>query len=241
MAALLGLVIGSFLNVLIIRVPKGESIVTAPSHCTNCLRRLGWYELIPLFSWVFLRGRCSGCKTRISALYPLVEAATGIAFVLIYARYGFTLETLFYCSMTSALLALSVIDFKTYEIPPGFNVFLLVVGLARVAADLENWLLYVLGFASVGGLLLVIYLVSRGRGIGGGDVKLMAVCGLIVGWKLILLAFVLGCILGSGVHLIRLAVRGEGPVLAMGPYLSAGVFAAVLWGGRMIDAYLALF
>jgi leader peptidase (prepilin peptidase)/N-methyltransferase len=143
--------------------------------------------------------------------------------------------------MTSALLALSVIDFKTYEIPPGFNVFLLVVGLARVAADLENWLLYVLGFASVGGLLLVIYLVSRGRGIGGGDVKLMAVCGLIVGWKLILLAFVLGCILGSVVHLIRMAVRGEGPVLAMGPYLSAGVFAAVLWGGRMIDAYLALF
>jgi leader peptidase (prepilin peptidase)/N-methyltransferase len=241
MAALLGLVIGSFLNVLIIRVPAGESIVTAPSHCMNCHRRLKWYELIPLFSWVFLRGRCSGCKTPISIQYPLVEAATGIAFVLIYLRFGFTFETLFYCSMTSALLALSVIDFKTYEIPPGFNVFLLVVGLARTAADLANWPEYVIGFFAVGGLLLVIHLVSRGRGIGGGDVKLMAVCGLILGWKLILLAFALGCILGSVIHLIRMAVKGEGPVLAMGPYLSAGVFAAALWGGPIIDAYIALF
>ncbi len=239
--ALLGLMIGSFLNVCIIRIPAGESIVTAPSHCMNCGKRLRWYELIPLFSWIFLRGRCSGCKTPISVQYPLVEAATGIAYVLIYLRFGFTLETLFYCSMTSALLALSVIDFKTFEIPPGFNIFLLIVGIARVAADWTNWQTYLIGFVSVSGLLLLIYLISGGRGIGGGDVKLMAVCGLIIGWKLIILAFFIGCIVGSVIHLIRMAVKGEGSVLAMGPYLSAGVFAAVLWGGCIIDAYLSLF
>ena len=239
--ALLGLMIGSFLNVCIIRIPAGESIVTAPSHCMNCGKRLKWYELIPLFSWIFLRGRCSGCKTPISVQYPLIEAATGIAYVLIYLRFGFTLETLFYCSMTSALLALSVIDFKTFEIPPGFNIFLLIVGIARVATDWTNWQTYLIGFVSVSGLLLLIYLISGGRGIGGGDVKLMAVCGLIIGWKLIILAFFIGCIVGSVIHLIRMAVKGEGSVLAMGPYLSAGVFAAVLWGGCIIDAYLSLF
>ncbi len=239
--ALFGLIIGSFLNVLILRVPAGESIVTAPSHCIKCGKRLKWYELIPLFSWLVLRGRCSGCKNPISAQYPLVEAATGIAYVLIYIRYGLSVEMLLYCSMTSALLALSVIDFRTYEIPPGFNVFLLVVGAALVATDLSNWSLYVIGFFAVSSLLLIIFLVSGGRGIGGGDVKLMAVCGLILGWKLIIVAFIIGCILGSVIHLMRMAVKGEGSVLAMGPYLSAGVFAAVLWGGYIINWYLGMF
>ena len=239
--ALFGLIIGSFLNVLILRIPAGQSIVTAPSHCLSCGKRLKWYELIPLFSWIFLRGRCSGCKKPISAQYPLIEAATGIAFVLIYVRFGFSLETLFYCSMTSALLALSVIDFRTFEIPDGFSVFLLAVGAVRVATDLSNWLLYAIGFFAVSLLLLIILLASGGRGVGGGDVKLMAVCGLILGWKLILLAFVIGCILGSVIHLIRMAVKGEGSTLALGPYLSAGVFAAVLWGGYIINWYLGMF
>ncbi len=240
-SALLGLMIGSFLNVLIIRIPAGGNIVTVPSRCPNCGKRLKWYELIPLFSWIFLRGRCSGCKTPISVQYPLIEAVTGILYVLLTMRFGVSLETLFYCSMTSALLALSVIDFRTYEIPPGFNIFLLVVGAARVAADLKNWQLYVIGFFAVSVFLLILYLISGGRAIGGGDIKLMAVCGLIVGWKLIILAFVFGCIIGSVIHLLRMAVKGEGSVLAMGPYLSAGVFAAVLWGGRLINAYFALF
>ena len=238
---ILGLMIGSFLNVCIIRIPVDESIVTAPSRCMNCGKRLKWYELIPLFSWIFLRGRCSGCKTPILVQYPLVEAATGIAYVLIYLRFGLSMETLFYCSMTSALLALSVIDFRTYEIPPGFNVFLLIIGIARVAADLSNWLSYVIGFFAVSVLLLIIYFISRGKGIGGGDIKLMAVCGLIIGWKLIIFAFITGCVIGSVIHLIRMAVKGEGSVLAMGPYLSTGVFVAVLWGGCLIDAYLRLF
>lgn len=239
--ALLGLMVGSFLNVCIIRIPAGESVVTVPSHCMSCGKKLRWYELVPLFSWIFLKGRCSGCKRPLSAQYPLVEAVTGVLFILIFYHFGYTIETILYCSMTSALIALSVIDFRTYEIPPGFNIFLLIVGVARVATDLNNYLTYIIGFFAISVFLLLIFLLSRGRGIGGGDIKLMAVCGLIVGWKLIIFAFIIGCILGSVIHLIRMAVKDKGSVLAMGPYLSVGVFAAVLWGGFIIDAYLALY
>jgi leader peptidase (prepilin peptidase)/N-methyltransferase len=238
---LLGIMIGSFLNVCIIRIPKGESIVTAPSHCTTCGKKLKWFELVPLFSWLMLRGQCSGCKSPISAQYPLVEAATGVLYASIYCRFGFSPETLIYCSMTSALLALSVIDFRIYEIPPGLNVFLLVVGVFRVLTDLNNWFTYVVGFFAVSLPLLLIFWLSKGRGIGGGDVKLMAVCGLILGWKLIIPAFFLGCILGSVIHLLRMAVTRAGHVLAMGPYLSAGIFLSAMWGEPIINAYFRLY
>jgi leader peptidase (prepilin peptidase)/N-methyltransferase len=241
MMALLGMTVGSFLNVCILRIPKGESIVTVPSHCPSCGKKIKWFELIPVFSWLFLRGRCSGCRNRISAQYPLVEAATGILYASIYYRYEYSVETLLLCAMTSALLALSVIDGRTQEIPPGFNIFLLVVGIARVATDPGNWLFYFIGFFAVSVLLLLVWLLSGGRGVGGGDIKLMAVCGLILGWKLILLAFILGCILGSAIHLIRMAVGGQGRKLALGPYLSGGIFLAAMWGNSMIEAYLRLY
>lgn len=239
--ALFGMMIGSFLNVCILRIPKGESIVTAPSHCMACGKKIKWYELIPVFSWLLLKGRCSGCKSPISAQYPLVEAVTGVLYASIYYRFGISVESLLYMSMTSALLALSVIDFRTYEIPQGFNIFLLIVGGLRVATDLDNWLLYLIGFFAVSVFLLLIFLITGGRGIGGGDIKLMAVCGLILGWKLIIVAFIVGCVLGSILHLIRMAVKKEGAVLAFGPYLSLGIFIAAMWGEQILNAYLGLF
>ncbi len=238
---LFGMMIGSFLNVVILRLPKGKSIVTAPSRCMDCGKKIKWYELIPVFSWLMLKGRCSGCKSPISAQYPLVEAVTGVLYAIIFCRFGISIETILYMSMTSALLALSVIDFRTYEIPAGFNVFLAVVGAARVAADLHNWHQYLIGFFAVSVFLLLVFLITGGRGIGGGDIKLMAVCGLILGWKLILVAFLTGCVLGSVLHLIRMAVQKEGAVLAFGPYLSLGVFIAALWGDKILNAYLSIF
>ena len=238
---LFGLVIGSFLNVLIIRIPAGESIVTAPSHCMSCGKRIKWYELIPVFSWIFLRGRCDRCKSPISAQYPLIEAATGVLYASIYYRFGYSIETLIYCSMTSALLALSVIDFRTFEIPGGFSVFLLGLGLVRLFTDLDNWMLYVIGLCAVSAFLLVLNLVSRGRAMGGGDIYLMAACGLILGWKLVILAFLSGCVIGSVVHLIRMAMKRAGSVLAFGPYLSAGIFIAAMVGDDLIRAYLKLY
>lgn len=236
---LYGIVIGSFLNVCIYRIPKKEDIVKVRSHCMSCGYKLEWYDLVPLFSYLFLRGRCRKCKTKLSVQYPLIEATNGILYVIIVLINGANVESLLYCLLASALLTLSVIDFRTYEIPIGINIFILALGLIRVVTDFSDWPNYLIGLLCVSTFLAVIYYASKGRGIGGGDVKLMAVCGLVLGWKLIILAFFIGCILGAVIHVARMKISGESHVLAMGPYLSAGVFIAMLWGNRMIEWYFS--
>lgn len=238
---LYGIVIGSFLNVCICRIPNKESIVKVRSHCTSCGYQLKWYDLVPLFSYLFLRGRCRKCKEKISVQYPLIEGLNGVLYCIVFAVYGLSLEALLYALLFSALITLSVIDFRTYEIPLGINIFILALGLIRVVTDYTDWLDYAIGFLCVSGFLLILYFLTKGRGIGGGDIKLMAVCGLLIGWKLIILSFCLGCIIGSVVHLIRMKVSEEGHMLALGPYLSIGVMIAVLYGNQMINWYLQAF
>lgn len=239
MIFLFGIVTGSFLNVCIYRIPEKQNIATVRSHCMSCGYTLKWYDLIPLFSYLALGGRCRKCKAKLSVQYPLIEALNGILYLTVFAVYGFSIDSLLYCLLFSALLLLSVIDFRTYEIPLGINIFILAIGLVRVMTDLSHWLEYVAGFLSVSAFLLVIYAVTKGKGIGGGDVKLMAACGLVVGWKLIILAFLTACVLGSVCHLIRMKVSGAGHVLAMGPYLSLGTMLAVLWGNQFIKWYVS--
>lgn len=238
---LYGIIIGSFLNVCICRIPKKENIVTTRSHCTSCGCQLKWYDLIPLFSWLMLGGRCRKCKARISVQYPVIEALNGILWLIIFSVCGIRIETVLYCIMASALLALSVIDFRTYEIPIGFNLMIAALGLVRVLTDLSGWTEYAIGFFAVSVPLYIIYLLTKGRGIGGGDIKLMAAAGLLLGWKLILLAFLIGCILGSVIHLLRMKLSAADHVLAMGPYLSAGIFIAALWGNQLLSWYLGLY
>ena len=235
-----GITIGSFLNVCIYRIPLHESIVTAPSHCMSCGEKLKWFDMVPVFSWLVLGGRCRSCKTKISAQYPIIEGVNGILYVVICVVNGLNYMSLVYCLMASALLVLSVIDWRTYEIPFGINVFLFVLGITGTVLDSSNWIEHLIGAVCVSGILGILYLLSNGSAIGGGDIKLMFACGLILGWKLILLAFVLGCIVGSVVHVIRIRVQGAGRVLAMGPYLSVGILLAALWGNQWISWYLSL-
>ena len=236
---LFGITIGSFLNVCIYRIPLGESIVTAPSHCMTCGQKLKWYDMVPVFSWLVLGGKCRNCKSKISAQYPVIEGVNGILYVLVCVVNGLTWSSVIYCFMASALLALSIIDWRTFEIPFCLNVFLFGLGVAAVVLDRGNLVEHLIGMICVSGLLEVIYLVSGVSAIGGGDVKLMFACGLILGWRLILLAFLLGCIIGSIVHIVRMKVSKTGHVLAMGPYLSAGIFLAALWGNAWIGWYLS--
>ena len=235
-----GITIGSFLNVCIYRIPLHQSIVTVSSHCMTCGRKLKWYDMIPVFSWLLLGGKCRSCKSKISLQYPVIESLNGILYVVICLVNGMDLFSLIYCLMTSALLTLSLIDWRTYEIPPGINAFLFILGVAAAVLDRGNLLSHLAGMVCVSGFLGILYLISRGRAIGGGDIKLMFACGLILGWKQIILAFLLGCIIGSVIHLIRIRVQGEGHVLAMGPYLSAGIFLAALWGNAWISWYISL-
>jgi len=196
--------------------------------------------MVPVFSWLVLGGKCRNCKSKISVQYPIIEGVNGILYVMICAVNGLEWNSVIYCFMASALLVLSIIDWRTYEIPFGINVFLFVLGIAMTILDRGNLVEHLIGMICVSGLLGILYLLTSGRAIGGGDIKLMFACGLILGWKLILLAFFLGCIIGSVVHIIRMSVKKAGRMLAMGPYLSAGILLAALWGNAWINWYLSL-
>ena len=235
---LYGLLIGSFLNVVIYRVPEKQNIVTTRSHCMSCGYELKWYDLVPLFSYLALGGKCRKCKAKISVQYPLIEVLNGILYLVVFAKWGLSVDSLLYCLLFSALIALSVIDFRTYEIPLGINGCILLLGVLQVVFHLSSWKDYLIGFLAVSLPLYLLFMITKGRGIGGGDVKLMAVCGLVIGWQNIILAFFLGCIIGSVIHVLRMRLSGESHVLAMGPYLSLGVMIAALYGQEMIAWYL---
>lgn len=246
-AFLFGIVIGSFLNVCIFRIPKEESLSAKRSHCMSCGYQLRWFDLIPLFSWIALRGHCRKCHAKISVQYPIVEAANGIIYVIVLLVKGISIESFIFCVAMSALLALAVIDFRTYIIPIGFNVFILVLALIRIAFLLfvegktfGDVVPYIIGMFAVSVPLGILWFATKGKAIGGGDIKLMGAAGLLLGWKSILLAFVLGCMIGSGIHLIRMKVSKAGRVLAMGPYLAVGIAIAILWGEQVISWYVNL-
>lgn len=246
-----GIIIGSFLNVCIYRIPKHESIVIVPSHCMACGKQIKWYDLVPLVSFLFLGGKCRYCKAKLSWQYPLVEATNGIGYAvlsgcLIYQGYSVTnmkdlVTIITFCLCSSALLALSIIDWRTYEIPVAFNIFIGILGIIRLLTDLSNWQNYAIGFIAVSGFLYLLYVITKGRGIGGGDIKLMAAAGLLLGWKLILLSLGIGCVLGSVIHLILMKVQKKDRVLAFGPYLSMGIYLSMICGEWLIDWYISMF
>lgn len=240
MIFLYGIVIGSFLNVCILRIPEGESIVSERSHCTKCSHVLHWYDLFPLFSYIFLRGKCRYCGAKISKQYPVVEALNGIMWVVSFLVLGWSLRTVCVCLLISALIVLAVIDFRTYEIPVGINIVILILGIAETALDYTNWLDHLIGAVCVSGFLLLLYFLTKGKGIGGGDIKLMCAAGLFLGWKLTVLAFLLGCLFGSVIHLLRMKISKQGHVLAMGPYLAAGIVCALYFGQYVIDWYIGI-
>lgn len=237
---LLGIVIGSFLNVCIYRIPKKENIATERSHCMSCGTQLKWYDLVPLFSWIFLGGKCRYCKAKISVQYPLVEFANGIGYVWIFVVNGFNFESILYCLCVSALLTLSVIDLRTFEIPVAFNIFILVLGVVRAIYDYEHIVTYLIGMVAVSGFLLLCFVITGGRGIGGGDIKLMAAAGLLLGWQHIIAALFIGCVLGSIIHITLMIVSHKDRMLAFGPYLSLGIFIAMLYGKELIDWYIGI-
>ena len=237
---LFGITIGSFLNVCIYRIPKKENIATTRSHCMECNTQLKWYDLVPLFSWLFLRGKCRYCKAKISIQYPLVELANGIGYVWIFWVNGINFISILYCLCVSALLALSIIDLRTFEIPVGFNIFILALGVVRAVYDFDHIATYLIGMVCVSGFLFILYIATAGRGIGGGDIKLMAAAGLLIGWQNIIAALFLGCILGSIIHVTLMIVLKKERMLAFGPYLSLGIFLAMLYGKPLLDWYIGL-
>lgn len=185
-------------------------------------------------------------KKTLSVAVMVLNAAL---YVILTVFKGIGVETALYCVFTSALLLLSIIDFKTYEIPFGINVFIFSIGVLRFIMavthlcgySVGHWYDYVIGFFAVSLFLYLIVLATKGRGMGGGDVKLMAAAGVLTGWQLAWVGFIFGCVLGSVIHVIRMRVSKNGdPVLAFGPYLSLGLYLSVVWGWDFIYWYLRM-
>lgn len=241
LAISIGLLIGSFLNVCIYRLPKHEDIVYTRSHCMSCGNVIKWYDLIPVVSFILLRGRCRYCHTKLSVQYPIIELLNGLLYCMTIFVMGMNVRAILTCALTSCLIVITVIDWRTYEIPVGLNVFIGILGIIGLITDYTNWINYLIGAVCVSGFLLLLFVFSKGRAIGGGDIKLMAAAGLLLGWQKIILAFALGCIIGSIIHVARMKISKQDHVLAFGPYLAVGIFIAQLFGTELINAYISLF
>lgn len=236
---LFGLVIGSFLNVWIFREPKQETLL-ANSHCMHCGYELRWYDLVPLFSFMILKGRCRKCNTRLSLQYPLVEGLNGALYVIVFLANGWNLTSVVYCLLTSALIVVSVIDWRTKRIPNKVNYLILVLGIFVTLLDLSNWQDHLIGMVCVSAVLWMIFLLSVGRAMGGGDAKLMTGAGLALGTLPIILAFIVGCVAGSIIHSVRVFAFHADRKLAFGPYLAFGIWFSMLFGKPVIQWYLEL-
>lgn len=239
---LAGLCIGSFLNVCICRLPAGGSIAYPPSNCPSCGHQLHTAELIPLLSYLFLRGRCRYCGGKISAQYPIVELATGILFLLAFFKYGLTLAALRTAVLFAVVTATTVIDLRYRIIPDRLNLAGFILGAALLFESREVFTANAIGFLAGGGILYLVAVVSRG-GMGGGDIKLAAVMGLLLGWKYLLLALFLACAAGAlvGSLLVLVKIKRMKEALPFGPYLALGSVIAALAGDRLIAWYLQLF
>ncbi len=252
-----GTVIGSFLNVLIYRLPIGMDFKKGNSICTSCKHKLNWKDLFPLFSWIFLGGKCRYCKAPIPVRYPIVEALNGIAYVLVYlflcggdAIEGLTLKLVGYMIVMSALIVVSWVDFEHQIIPDSMWIAIFVGGLFIVGDSLMNgtftkdWIISkVIGLFLVSGIFFIIAFVTQGRAMGGGDIKLMAAVGFVLGWKAVLISLFMGALLGVLFSVVRKLVSKKEMkgVIPFGPFLAMGSAACAFVGEWIFDSYFELF
>ena len=245
--ALFGLAVGSFLNVCIYRLPRRESLNWPASRCTSCSRPLAWYENIPLASWLALRGRCRSCSAPISATYPIVEAITGAVFLAGYFIYGLTpllaARLLFACAM----IVLFVIDLRHRILPNVITLPGIAVGFVLSFFLPPGWFESLIGLIAGGGVLFALgeaYYRLRGvEGLGMGDVKMLAMIGAFLGWKLMLLTLVLASFAGSAIG-IALMRAGKGDMklaLPFGTFLAVGALVAAVAGEPILTWYLGFY
>ena len=264
-AALLGLVMGSFINCWAWRYVNGESVVKGRSHCTTCGHDLGARDLVPVFSWLASGGKCRYCGQKVSARYPATEVLCAVVFVAITAAYGLSLETVELLAFAGILLFLSLTDLDDYTIPNGCIVAAVAVRLVYLAcACAMGWMtlgqigFYVGSAFAMGVVLLLVVIVAdkvfRRDSMGGGDLKLYFVAGLYFGWQQGLFLVILSCVIGIVVALVAPRGTGETPegipdsdpdstlrrVIPFGPSIAAACVITMLVGGPLISWYLSL-
>jgi leader peptidase (prepilin peptidase)/N-methyltransferase len=243
LAAAIGVIVGSFLNVVIVRLPSSESLVLPRSRCRACGTELHWFDNIPVLSFLALRGRCRACRAPIAWRYPIVEALTGVLFTLAAWRSTSVTDLLVAWLFLSAMVALAAIDLEHQILPdritlPGIGVGVLTSFLGTRVSGLDA----LLGILVGGGILFAVIVLSGG-GMGGGDMKLGAMIGAFLGYKLALLALFLAVIVGGAVALVLLStgIRKRKDAIPFGPFLAIASAVAMLWGEGFVAWYLSMF
>jgi leader peptidase (prepilin peptidase)/N-methyltransferase len=239
--AILGFIIGSFLNVCIYRIPREESIAYPPSHCTNCNNKIKWYDLIPIFSYIFLlKGRCRYCGEKISVRYPIIEFITGILYLFIFIKYGFTIETIKYISFVTILIVVGMIDLDTTDVYFSTTVmgsilailFLFIIGYSH-----QDFKQYIFGGVLGGGIISLIILLTKG--MGWGDAEICFYSGLFLGFKLTLVMLFFSFIFGSIISLILIALKKKSrkDYIPFGPFIAIAAIFTVFFGDKILMWY----
>ncbi len=252
---LTGLIVGSFLNVCIYRLPRSISVIRPPSNCPVCHNRIKAWQNIPVLSYLFLKGKCYYCGSPISIRYPVVELLNGIFYLLVFYKYGLTSYALFYILFLSAIVVITFIDIDFQIIPDKITLPGIIIGLIAGILFLPDPLSIennplsfanllglkgsLIGLLTGGGLFYIVAVLSRG-GMGGGDIKMMAMVGASLGWKAVLMTTFFGSLIGSvyGIGLILLKGKGRKTRIPFGPFLSAGVIITLFYGRELLSIYL---
>ena len=242
---ILGLIVGSFSNVCIYRIPKNESIIYPASHCLKCRTTIKPVDNIPLLSYVLLKGRCRNCGSKISIQYPIVELLTGIIYLIIYLIYGLSIQSLIYIILSSALIIIAFIDLNEMIVPdvislPGIGVGLILSFFVPYIKFINS----VSGVVVGGGIILIIALVGsmifKKEAMGGGDIKLAAMIGAFLGWRYTIISLFLGFFLGAlaGIFLILSKIKSREDMVPFGPFIALGSLITLLWGEKILSWYL---
>ena len=241
--AVLGACIASFANVVALRTSKGESYTTGRSRCPLCNGTLRWYELLPIISWLIQQGQCRHCTEKISPRYLIVEILGAAALGLSFLKYGFSWSFLIAFGVYVILMLIGLIDFTTMEIPDGLVVALLPFAIGAIFAQPEITLISRgIGLLTISLPMLLLAMLIK-NAFGGGDIKFMAVIGLLLGWQFTLLAFFIAVVFAGG-YALSLIIRKKakkGAVLAFGPYLCFGTMVAFIYGREILTWYLGLY
>lgn len=245
---ILGSVVGSFLNVCIYRIPAGVSIVFPPSRCGGCSSPLKWYHNVPILSYLVLRGKCAFCGVKISWRYPLIESLNGGLFVLVFWFFGFSLPSLVFFLFFSALVVITFIDLDHQIIPDVISLPGIVIGF--VCSFILPWLTWqdslygiLLGGGSLYAVAASYEFLTKKQGMGGGDIKLLAMLGAFLGWKAVLPIIFLSSLAGTLIGVPLMLIKGENGRLAIpfGPFLVVAGIVYLFWGVPLIEWYLRFF
>lgn len=242
---ILGLIIGSFLNVCIYRIPIEKSISYPPSHCTSCTHKLKPLDLIPVLSYIFLKGKCRYCNDKISIRYPIIEIVNAILYVLIYLNFGMEFITIKYLFIVSFSIVVAMIDYDTQFVYSSTTIFGMIMGILFIVIQGIMYKNGVFDFLLGGiiGALIIWAIVFTTKGMGEGDVEIAAVFGLFLGVKGIIVGLFLGIVIGGivGIIILLLKLKKAKDKIAFGPFIVIGCLISMMWGNRLVEMYLTLF